>query len=284
LHHRRAPGRGGGMSRALHHRRRGMTLIEVAVAMAILGLMGILAYGGLAITIQSQKRADVLHERYHAARVFLTRFKRELSMAFVSLHQAEDKQTVTLFLGERDTVIFNTSAHEPIRRGVDESDQLEVEYRLDRDEDGNRAIIRRVKHFIDDRPGRGGVESVAVRGVDDFDLEYFDDMKEDWRNDWDVLIEDAEQKRADMKLLLQAREELEAIRNEGEATDFVGNAAREVAANAGERAIDKVENEVLDQLFLPSRIRIRLVLVDDDDRKYPMETQVELMVTEPLWY
>jgi type II secretory pathway pseudopilin PulG len=260
-----------------------MTLIEVAVAMAILGFMGVLAYGGLAITIKSQKRADVLHERYHAARVFLTRFKRELSMAFVSLHQSEEKMTVTSFQGERDMVIFNTSSHEPIRRGVDESDQLEVEYRLDRDEEGNPAIIRRVKYFIDDRPGRGGVEAVAVRGVADFDLEYFDEMKEDWRSDWDVLIDDAEQKRQDMQLLLQAREELEAIRNDTSG-GLLDSAAKEVAANQGDRAIDKVENEVLDQLFLPERVRIRLVLVDDEDRKYPMETQVELMVTEPLWY
>lgn len=264
-------------------RRRGMTLIEVAVAMAVLGVMGILAYGGLAITLQSQKRADVLHERYHAARVFLTRFKRELSMAFVSLHQAEEKQTVTIFQGESDAVIFNTSSHEPIRRGVEESDQLEVEYRLDRDEDGNPAIIRRVKYFIDSRPGRGGVEQVAVRGVADFDLEYFDEMKEDWRDDWDVLIEDAEQKRGDMKLLLQAREELEAIRNADDGMNLksLGN---EVAANQGDRAIDKIENEVLDQLFLPERVRVRLVLEDGEGRKYPMETQVELMVTEPLWY
>ena len=260
-----------------------MTLIEVAVAMAILGVMGILAYGGLSITLKSQKRADVLHERYHAARVFLTRFKRELSMAYVSLHQAEEKQTVTLFQGERDTIIFNTSSHEPIRRGVEESDQLEVEYRLDRDEDGEPAIIRRVKYFIDDRPGKGGVEQVAVRGVQDFDIEYFDEMKEDWRSDWDVLIEDAEQKRGDMKLLLQAREELNALRNE-ESGNLADSLGREMAANKGESAIDKIENEVLDQLFLPARVRIRLVLEDDEDRKYPMETQVEIMVTEPLWY
>ena len=29
-----------------------------------------------------------------------------------------------------------------------------------------------------------------MRGVRDFELEYFDEMKEDWRSDWDVLIED----------------------------------------------------------------------------------------------
>jgi type II secretory pathway pseudopilin PulG len=260
-----------------------MTLIEVAVAMAILGTMGMLAYGGLTITITSQKRAEVLHERYHAARVFLGRFKRELSMAFVSLHQAEDKLTVTLFQGEKDSIIFNTSSHEPIRRGVQESDQLEVEYRLDRDEEGERAIIRRVKHFIDDQPARGGAEEVAVPGVRDFELEYFDEMKEDWRSDWDVLIEDAEQKREDMKILLQYREMLEDMRN-AETGDLLSGVVSEVKANEGEKALDKLENEVLDQLFLPTRVRVRLVLEDDEDRKYPMETQVELKVTEPLWY
>ena len=273
----------GTLRRLSLKREMGMTLIEVAVAMAVLGTMGILAYGGLSITLRSQKRADVLHERYHAARVFLTRFKRELSMAYVSLHQAEDKQTVTLFQGERDSIIFNTSSHEPIHRGVEQSDQLEVEYRLDRDEEGLPAIIRRVKYFVDDQPGKGGVEQVAVRGVEDFDIEYFDEMKEDWRSDWDVLIEDAEQKRGDMKLLLQAREELNAIRND-ESGNIADSLNREVAASKGESAIDKIENEVLDQLFLPARVRIRLVLEDDEGRTYPMETQVELMVTEPLWY
>lgn len=260
-------------------RRRGMTLIEVAVAISILAVMGFLAYGGLTITIRSQARAEVMHERFHAARVFLQRFKSELRMAFVSLHQAEDKHTQTLFQGEKDSIIFNTSAHETIRKDAGESDQLEVEYRLDRDDDGQPAIIRRVKYVIDDRPGRGGVEEVAVMGVADFELEYFDDMKEDWRRDWDVLIEDAVVKREQMKLLLQVREELEAIR-EGAETGIAGIAA----ANVGDKAVEKLEGQVLDDLFLPARVRIQLTLTDEDGKEYPMETQIEIKVTEPLWY
>ena len=50
------------------------------------------------------------------------------------------------------------------------------------------------------------------------------------------------------------------------------------------REASEGRKEVLDQLFLPERVRVRLVLEDDEGRKYPMETQVELMVTEPLWY
>ena len=118
--------------------KRGMTLLEIAVAVSILGVMGMLCYSGLGITIRAQRRAEVLQERYHAARLFLGRLKSELSMAFVSLHQAEDKHTVTLFDGDKSEVIFNTSSHEPFRRNSGESDQLEVEYRLGRDDDGER--------------------------------------------------------------------------------------------------------------------------------------------------
>ncbi len=259
--------------------KRGMTLLEIAVAVSILGVMGMLCYSGLGITIRAQRQAEVLQERYHAARLFLGRLKSELSMAFVSLHQAEDKHTVTLFDGDKSEVIFNTSSHEPFRRNSGESDQLEVEYRLGRDDDGERAIIRRVKYFIDDRPGQGGVEEVAVSGVKDFELEYFDEMQEDWRSDWDVLIEDAVEKREQLKIVLQVREQLNDMRNDA-ATGLVG----EVAANAGDKVVDRAQAEALDQLLLPSRVKIRLTLEDEDGREYPMETQVEIVVTEPLWY
>ena len=131
----------------IRDRRPGMTLLEILVAVALLGMMGMLVYGSLAITIRSQRQAEVLQERYHSARVFLQRIKRELTSSFGSLHQADDQRTKTGFMGETDQIIFNTSAYEPIRRNAHESDQVEVEYRLDRDEDGEPAIIRRMKHL-----------------------------------------------------------------------------------------------------------------------------------------
>ena len=79
-----------------------MTLLEVMVAVALLALMGVLVYSSLVITIKSQQRAELLQERYHGARVFLHRIKRELSMAYLSLHQAEDQRTQTLFDGGDD--------------------------------------------------------------------------------------------------------------------------------------------------------------------------------------
>ena len=263
----------------LRRSRPGMTLLEVMVAVSLLGLMGMLVYGSLAITIKSQQRAEVLQERYHAARVFLQRIKRDLSMAFVSLHQAEDQRTKTGFIGESDQVIFNTSSHEPRRRNAHESDQVEVEYRLDRDDDGEPAIIRRLKHHIDDRFGKGGEEEVVIQGVKDFELSYYDRDREDWTDDWEVTIEDAQEKREALKVIQMEREQVEDLRN-----DQGSGVAGVVAAELADKLIDKVENEAMDQLFLPYRVRIRLVMVDDQDREYKMETQTQIHVTEPLWY
>lgn len=258
---------------------RGMTLLEVMVAVALLALMGVLVYSSLVITIKSQQRAELLQERYHGARVFLHRVKRELSMAYLSLHQAEDQRTQTLFDGGSDQVIFNTSAYEPIRRDAHESDQLELEYRLDRDDEGEPAIVRRVKYHVDDRPGKGGDEEVVLRGVAEFELSYYDKAKEDWRDEWEVTIEDAQEKRAIMKEIEKAREAAENVRN-----DDASGVAGIAAAEGMDKLIDKAESETLEDIFLPNRVRIRLVLKDDEDQEYILETQTEIRVTDPLWY
>ena len=51
-----------------------------------------------------------------------------------------------------------------------------------------------------------------------------------------------------------------------------------------DKLVDEAETEAMDQLFLPDRIRIRLVLEDANGREFLLETQTELRVTEPLWY
>lgn len=268
--------RGGGPAR-------GMTMIEVMVAIAILAVMGFLTYGALVITIRSQQRADVLQERYHSARVFLGRFKREASMAFLSLHQAEDKRTETLFDGDRDHVTFDTSAYEPIRRDARESDELEVEYRLDRDDDGEPAIIRRVKLHIDERGGKGGREEVVLRGVKSLEFEYYDKAGEDWDSEWDVTIDDALEKRELLKTIKLQRDAAETLRTDetGGIGQRLGN---QVAAEVVDKIAEKGEQQVLDRITLPSRIRVKLTLQDETGREYPLETQVEIRVTDPLWY
>lgn len=264
---------------------RGMTLIEVMVAMGIWSILGTLVAGIMFSTISTQETVLELQGRFHGGRVALDRLRKELTMAFVSLHQAEDRRTRTVFIGDSNAIIFDTAAHEPLTRNARQSDQLEVEYRVDtiRGRDNNRvkALIRRVKFYIDDRPGKGGREEVLLEGVKELELEYFDKFRQTWTKEWDVEIDDALEMRERLKQLQQLRAEADDVRDD-EHTGVEGV----VAAEGADALIDEEQAQLLDGLFLPSRVKVRLVLEDPETEsiEHVLETQVEITMVEPLWY
>lgn len=264
---------------------RGMTLIEVMVASALWVLTGTLVAGIMFSTLTTQQGVLDLQGRYHAGRVALDRLRREMTTAFVSLHQSEDKRTRTIFIGERDHITFNSSSHEPVRRNSRHSDQLEVEYRVGRikNEKGEdvKGLIRRVKYHIDDRPGRGGREELLVEGVKELELEYYDKFRERWQSEWDVEVEDATRMRERLKELNAVREQADGVRDDSQA-----GVAGIVAADAVEGKVDEAQLDLMEGMFLPSRVRIRLVMTDpeDDQEEHVLETQVEITMVEPLWY
>lgn len=269
--------------RAPYGGRRGLTLIEVLVAVAVLALTFTLAFGVMMTTIETQNESLDVQQRYQGGRIALERLSRELSMAFVSLHQAEDKRTITLFRGERDEIVFDTAAHEPLQRNVHQSDQLELAYYVKPMtlEDGTRvdALVRRVKFHIDDRPGDEGREEVLVEGVRKLEFEYFNEVQEDWDSEWEVEIDDAAEMRERLKQVQQLRDRVEDLSND----DSTGIAGAVVAAEA-DKQIEGAEQDLMDGLFLPARVRIRLTLDGLDDTPIVMETQVEIPMTEPLWF
>jgi hypothetical protein len=253
--------------------------------MAVWAILGTLVAGIMFSTVSTQQTVLDLQGRFHAGRVALDRLRKELTMAFVSLHQAEDKRTRTAFIGEANSVLFDTAAHEPLTRNARQSDQLEVEYRVDtiKGRDGRpvKALIRRVKFYIDDRPGSGGREEVLVEGVKELELEYFDKFRESWTKDWDVEIDDAFEMRERLKEVQATRDAIDDVR-EDEATGVGGV----LAADEADEVVDEAQSDLMDGLFLPSRVKVRLVLEDPDevDIEHVLETQVEITMVEPLWY
>ena len=59
--------------------RRGMTLVEVMVAMAVTSILGALTYGVMMTAITTQREASDVMRRHHAGRMTLERIKRELT-------------------------------------------------------------------------------------------------------------------------------------------------------------------------------------------------------------
>lgn len=264
---------------------RGMTLIEVMVASALWVLTGTLIAGIMFSTLTTQQGILDLQGRYHGGRVALDRLRKELTTAFVSLHQSDEKRTRTLFLGESNGITFNTSSYEPMQRNSRQSDQLEVEYRVGNARNSAgltvKGLIRRVKYHIDDRPGRGGREELLVEGVRSLELEYYDENRESWRSDWDVEVEDAVEMRARLQQLNAVREHAEGV-----SEDPAAGVAGVIAAKVVDDKVDEAQLELMEGMVLPSRVRIRLVLEDpeDEDEEHVLETQVEITMIMPLWY
>lgn len=227
----------------------GFTLLEVMVALAILSMTSAIMYGTLSVTLNSQREVNKTQERYHAGRVAITKMSRDLTCAFLSRHvNPTEFNRETLFLGEEEEVTFTYLGHfRWLEAESPESDQGVVSYYL-KSEDGVKQLVRREKVIIDDQPDKGGNEDVLASGVKSLEFQYWDTAGEDWTDEWK-----AELKKEDV-LLADADAE---------------KTKRTLQNLTGQETVE-------DTFVLPTRVRIKLVLEDDEDREYPFNTEIEL--------
>ena len=180
--------------------RLGFTLIEVMLAVSILALMMAIAWGSYSSASRQQQRIQDINMRLHGVEQAMHRMVRELSMAFITTHGAEETQLQiryqTGFIGERDRVDYASLAYVRMFRDDKVGDQCEIAYYLRnvRNDDGDnvQALVRREQAPIDDDPERGGVVMTLLEDVSSFELQYWDDAKAEvsagadgWVDEWD---------------------------------------------------------------------------------------------------
>ncbi len=169
---------------------RGLTLVEVMIAVAISAGIGAVMVGAFQRAQAARELVEQQDERTSGARVALGRVARELSMAFLSEHydRGRFRDRPTVFRGREDSLLFTTMSHERLVRDARESDQAVVEYALDADPDDRdrRALFRREKPRIDGEPDRGGSRAVVCRHVASLSLQYWDWRKQEWAREWDA--------------------------------------------------------------------------------------------------
>jgi general secretion pathway protein J len=175
--------------------KRGFTLLEVMLAVAVLAVVGTMVYGGFSQTALNKARVeeDVDHSRIiHMA---LERMVRELTMAFVSTHTnpSLDLRVVeTAFIGKDngkdDRIDFTSFSHRRLYRNARESDQNEISYFVTRHPDDRdvQVLARREQNRIDEDPRRGGKSQILVENIEEFNLEYYDPLLSDWVQTWDT--------------------------------------------------------------------------------------------------
>jgi general secretion pathway protein J len=171
-------------------RERGLTLLEVMIAVAVLTLISVLIYGAFSTINRGKMNASQLAERYRLARMSMNRISRELSEAYLSAHLAATPALNvrnTAFIGTSRRVDFNAFAHRRIVKDSHESDQCEISYFVGPDpkKATQSDLARREQIIIDDLPGKGGVSSILIDDVDSFNLKYLDPLTGLWTDTWD---------------------------------------------------------------------------------------------------
>ena len=162
------------MSRAAE---RGMTMIEVMVAVGILVMISVLIHGVIDSLSRGKKGEEMRAERAHEGREAMQRIVRDLSAAYLSMHVP----TVQALQTERTAFIGKSL--DPLRsrrfrrvrpppgapdRDSHESDQAEVGYFVvpDPEVQSKMDLVRREQTPIDLEPQKGGVVNVVAEDVD----------------------------------------------------------------------------------------------------------------------
>ncbi len=173
----------------------GFTLIEVLVAIAIMGFLAMMLYGAFAQMKRSKEGVERINDRYREGRLAMARMARELQSAYLSGHEPiapTPPVQSTLFRATPgipgDRVDFTSFAYRRLDRDSRESDQAEFSYFTapDPDKPDQIDLVRRVSPELDLEPEHGGRVEILATDVDLFDLQFLDPMTGQWVEEWDT--------------------------------------------------------------------------------------------------
>ncbi len=186
-----------------------MTLLELLVSLAILAMMSLLIYGAFDSMNRGIKGEQFRAERGREGRDAVLRIARELSSAFLSMHNPTNLALITrqtAFVGQHsspfDRVEFAAFAHRRIVKNARESDQCEVGFSAAQDPDvsDKMDLVRREQTPIDQDPLRGGVVNVLAENIELFSLKYLDANSGIWTDTWDTTLVNAQYNRLPLEV------------------------------------------------------------------------------------
>lgn len=181
------------MANGYPQKSRGLTLIEVMVAVTVLSMIGITIWTATSQSARTRDIVNTTHDRLHQVRIAFEYMTRDLSSAFLSKHRATVEPTHdTVFIGrdhgKEDRLDFVAFSHQRRFLDVDESDQCEIAYFIadDPHDSEKKNLVRRESPILDVEPLEGGQYLILVENVDSFEVEYFDLPMNEWQDEWDT--------------------------------------------------------------------------------------------------
>lgn len=172
-------------------RRRGMNLIEVMVAIAILLVMSAIAWQVIASSADAREILSDRDVTIRGSRVAMGRLRRELQLAFLTPNRAAVNTYQTVFVGtndDPDSLYFESFSHKRLYRNSRECDQTEITIWAEpaRDRGEGYILYHRESARIDEEPDKDGRIHPLAYNVRSFDLRYLDPKTNEWREEWDT--------------------------------------------------------------------------------------------------
>jgi general secretion pathway protein J len=169
-------------------RRTGFTLMELMVAIFVIGMVFTIIWSTFSRTVESKKMVEDGNEMYHQLRWAMDKIALDLSSAYVSTGKNNYSQFVAVSQNingiPQDLLHFTSFSH--VRYSADEksSDQCELSYFVvpDPTQEGN-VLFRREDFTVDDSLTTGGEVLDLVEGILAFNLKFYNG--EEWVDDWD---------------------------------------------------------------------------------------------------
>ena len=172
--------------------RRGLTLIEIIVALGIMALIGSISAGTLSSSIDALDAIEEAEGSTRTARIAMRRITRAIELAYLTENRAAVNTYQTVFVGkddgDEDQVWFASLGHHRKIRDSRECDQTEITLFTDEDPDNSdtKVLFMREAPRIDQYPDKDGRPMPLARGVSRFDLRYLDGTTGEWTDEWDT--------------------------------------------------------------------------------------------------
>lgn len=164
---------------------RGFSLIEIMVAMVLMGMMGALLMTSINSSVAAKDKVEEISERNQMVRQALIRMSREISMAYLSKHvNLIDPAYITQFKGKKDTLYFSAFGNVVRQKDAKQSDQQVLGYYLDDDKDGKKVLMRKFHPNLNLDVEKGGRAQVLCPGVSKLEFSYYDEDLNKWDEEW----------------------------------------------------------------------------------------------------
>jgi prepilin-type N-terminal cleavage/methylation domain-containing protein len=180
---------------------RGLTLIEVMIASAVMVIMMGLAWRTISNTSDTRKTFEKYEQRNHELRMAMGRVVADFEAAYLSRNEDQSQSHPrTMFVakasGRLPEIRFSTLGHRVLWADANESEQTVVEYltRSNPDKAGATDWVRREQRRPSNEPPEElpSDYDVLLSDVQSVKLEYWNWKNAEWQDTWDTTQSDGQ--------------------------------------------------------------------------------------------